>query len=158
MEWLEVGGTGSLFSRFLWITRSLWRKREKLHKSHPSCLPILYVSTNFNYDRTNDKKNKLTCTMSAQKTTLLECISLTTSKETSAHSFLSYMANRNEVHFRCMERFFIFFLFKKNAAFPSRKFLWNKLTVKTRNNSNKKNKHEKIFNTFVEQANPVRFI
>ena len=42
-------------SCFLWITRSLWRRQEKVHDSCPSYSSILHMSTNFHYDRTNIK-------------------------------------------------------------------------------------------------------
>ena len=44
------------FTSFLWITRFLWRKREKVQNSYPIPFSILHMSTNFHYDRTNNKK------------------------------------------------------------------------------------------------------
>ena len=46
------------FSSFLWITRFLWRKREKVHNSHHRCFPFLQVWTYFHYDQANNKEEK----------------------------------------------------------------------------------------------------
>ena len=66
-------GTGSRFSSLLGITRILWRKHEKLHKSYPIYFPILHVWIKLHYDWTNNKEKKLIvrsrwfCTVSAEK-------------------------------------------------------------------------------------------
>ena len=44
------------FSRFLWITRFLWKKRERVHGSYLTFFLFLYVSTNFYYDWTKNKE------------------------------------------------------------------------------------------------------
>ena len=44
------------FSRFLWITRFLWRKWKKVQNINPIYFLILHMSTKFHYDRTNNKE------------------------------------------------------------------------------------------------------
>ena len=55
-EWREMGCTDSLFSRSLWITCFLWRKKVKVFDDYSSYFPILHVSSNFHFNRTNKKE------------------------------------------------------------------------------------------------------
>ena len=57
--WLVYLPRTPFFSSFLWITHFLWRKLEKIHDGSLNYFPISIVSTNFHYDRANDKENNI---------------------------------------------------------------------------------------------------
>ena len=90
-----MGGTGRLFSHFLWLTSFLWRKRWKVHNTNPSFFRLYNCPRIFiTIGPMIKKKNRSTLTtmsrgdtMSAEKPFSWNLLVFTTSKDNSAQCF-----------------------------------------------------------------------
>ena len=153
------GRYGQPFSRFLWITRFLWRKRQKIHNNYPSFLQFLNVNTNLHCAWTIIKKTNGTTVTSwwhyvCRKTAVLKYISFRTSNK-QAPTVLDLQGSywnwkkRNEVLYRCIQSFWdVETFYEKNDL-----YFWKHSITRERKWNRKKTLY-----TFVDQTIILRLI